>query len=46
MKTPELVVKNVTFSEFSVHSAWYADRLGDGYLLYLVRTGTKPSMEF
>lgn len=29
-----------------VHSSWYSYSLGDGYLLYLVRTGTKPSMEF
>lgn len=45
MKTPKLVVQNTLFSELVVQAACHTVRLGDGYPLYLARTGTKPAMK-
>lgn len=45
MKTPKLVVQNTMFSELIVQAACHTVRLGDGYPLYLARTGTKPAMK-
>lgn len=34
------------FSGFIVDAPSHADRLGDGYPLYLARTDTKPAMKY